>query len=164
MRATGGLEATISRAQLLVDAGADAIFPEALRNLSEFDKVRSAIDVPMLANMTEFGKSELFTVEQLRDVGANIVIWPVSLLRRAMGAAERALTTLTDEGNLESRLGEMQHRQDPYDLVDYEDYNKFDSSVFNFHIEHLTSGIGSQSEIRKPRTADSFDPDVPSSS
>ena len=134
IRAVDGLDAMIDRARRLVDAGADAIFPEALRSLEEFERVRAALDVPMLANMTEFGKSELFTVEQLRGVGVNIVIWPVSLLRMAMGAADRALTTLLDEGSLTSRLGEMQHRRDLYDLVDYEDYNHFDASVFNFRV------------------------------
>ena len=134
IRAVDGLEATIERAKRLVDAGADAIFPEALESLDEFAAVRSAIDVPMLANMTEFGKSELFTTDQLRDVGVNIVIWPVSLLRIAMGAAERALETLKTDGSLTSQLGQMQHRRDLYDLVDYESYNRFDESVFNFRV------------------------------
>ena len=134
IRALDGVDAMVDRARRLVDAGADAIFPEALRSLEEFERVRAALDVPMLANMTEFGKSELFTVDQLRDVGVNIVIWPVSLLRMAMGAADRALATLLDEGSLTSRLDEMQHRRDLYDLVDYEDYNHFDASVFNFRV------------------------------
>jgi methylisocitrate lyase len=134
IRAVEGLDAAVTRAKRLVDAGADAIFPEALSTLAEFEAVRAAIDVPILANMTEFGKSELFTVEQLRDVGVNIVIWPVSLLRMAMGAAERALETLRAEGSLTSRLDQMQHRRELYDLVDYEDYNRFDASVFNFRV------------------------------
>ena len=134
VRAIDGLEAAIDRAKALVDAGADAIFPEALADLSEFDAVRRAIDVPILANMTEFGKSELFTTDQLRDVGVNIVIWPVSLLRLAMGAAERGLDQLLAEGTLEPKLGEMQHRADLYDLIDYEGYNTFDTSVYNFDI------------------------------
>jgi methylisocitrate lyase len=134
IRAVDGIEATIERAQRLVEAGADAIFPEALESLDEFAAVRSAVDVPMLANMTEFGKSELFTTNQLRDVGVNIVIWPVSLLRIAMGAAERALETLKTEGSLTSQLGRMQHRRDLYDLVDYESYNRFDDSMFNFRL------------------------------
>ncbi len=96
--------------------------------------MRAAIDVPILANMTEFGKSDLFTTAELRDVGVNLVIWPVSLLRIAMGAAERALDTLRDEGRLTSRLDEMQHRADLYDLIDYEGYNRFDSGVFDFEI------------------------------
>jgi len=135
IRAVDGLDAAIDRARALVDAGADAIFPEAMRTLEEFAAVRAAVDVPILANMTEFGKSDLFSVDQLRDVGVNIVIWPVSLLRIAMGAAGRALDTLADEGHLTGKLGEMQHRADLYDLLDYESYNHFDTTVFNFEIE-----------------------------
>ena len=134
IRAVEGLGAAIDRAKALVDAGADAIFPEAMRDLAEFEAVAKAVDVPILANMTEFGKSELFAVDALRDAGVQIVIWPVSLLRMAMGAAGRALDTLNDEGHLTGRLGEMQHRADLYDLIDYEAYNHFDQSVFNFQI------------------------------
>ena len=134
IRAVDGLDAAKDRARALVDAGADAIFPEAMRTLDEFAAVRAAVDVPILANMTEFGKSELFTVDQLRDVGVNIVIWPVSLLRMAMGAANRALDTLLADGTLRSRLDDMQHRAELYDLVDYEAYSRFDTSVFNFQI------------------------------
>ena len=135
IRAVEGLDAAKDRAKALVDSGADAIFPEAMRTLEEFEAVRSAVDVPILANMTEFGKSDLFSVDQLRDVGVNIVIWPVSLLRMAMGAAERALDTLLDEGHLTSRLDEMQHRADLYELLDYEEYNHFDQNVFTFTVE-----------------------------
>ncbi len=134
IRAEEGLDAAILRARQLVDAGADAIFPEAMRDLAEFAAVCAAVDVPVLANMTEFGKSDLFSVDQLRDAGVQIVIWPVSLLRIAMGAASRALDTLNDEGHLTSRLGEMQHRADLYDLIDYPSYNQFDANVFNFQI------------------------------
>ena len=134
IRAVEGLGAAIDRAKALVDAGADAIFPEAMRDLAEFEAVAKAVDVPVLANMTEFGKSELFAVDALRDAGVQIVIWPVSLLRMAMGAAGRALDTLNEEGHLTSKLGEMQHRADLYDLLDYEAYNHFDQSVFNFQI------------------------------
>ncbi|MDQ0642914.1 methylisocitrate lyase [Microbacterium murale] len=132
--AVDGLEAAKDRAKALVDAGADAVFPEAMRSLEEFAAIRDAVDVPILANMTEFGKSDLFSVDQLRDVGVNIVIWPVSMLRIAMGATGRALDTLNDEGHLTSKLGEMQHRADLYDLIDYESYNHFDSGVFNFTV------------------------------
>ncbi|MFT4051154.1 MAG: methylisocitrate lyase [Microbacterium sp.] len=129
-----GLDAAIDRAKALVDAGADAIFPEAMRDLAEFEAVANAVDVPVLANMTEFGKSELFPVDALRDAGVRIVIWPVSLLRIAMGAASRALDTLTEQGHLTGLLDQMQHRADLYDLVDYEAYNRFDADVFNFRI------------------------------
>lgn len=134
IRAADGLDAAIDRAKKLVDAGADAIFPEAMRDLSEFAAMRAAIDVPLLANMTEFGKSELFSVQQLADVGMNMVIWPVSLLRLAMGAAERGLDELTAEGHLTGMLDQMQHRADLYTEIDYEGYNHFDTSVFNFTI------------------------------
>ncbi|MDJ0335900.1 methylisocitrate lyase [Salinibacterium sp. G-O1] len=134
IRAVDGLQAAIDRAKQLVDAGADAIFPEAMADLAEFEAVRKAVDVPILANMTEFGKSELFTTEQLAAVGINIVIYPVSLLRIAMGAAERGLETITREGSLNSEVAGMQTRARLYELLDYESYNAFDTSVFNFQV------------------------------
>jgi methylisocitrate lyase len=132
IRAVDGLAAAIDRAKALVDAGADAIFPEAMADLGEFEAVRRAIDVPILANMTEFGKSELFTREQLAGVGINIVIYPVTLLRSAMGAAERTLDAIRTEGSQRSVVGEMQTRARLYELLDYPAYNTFDSSVYNF--------------------------------
>ena len=134
IRAVGGIRAAIRRATALVDAGADAIFPEALADLGEFSAVRGAVDVPILANMTEFGKSELLSTGKLADVGVNIVIYPVSLLRLAMGVAARALDTIRAEGGLTSMLDEMQDRADLYDLVEYESYSSFDSSIFNFQV------------------------------
>lgn len=134
VRAVEGLDAAIDRAKALVDAGADAVFPEAMRDLGEFAAMREALDVPILANMTEFGKSDLFSTDQLRDVGVNMVIWPVSLLRLAMGAAERGLDALASAGHLRDHLGEMQHRADLYDLIDYEHYSRFDANVFDFTV------------------------------
>ena len=134
IRAIDGLQASIDRAKQLVDAGADAIFPEAMKDLSEFEAVRNAVDVPILANMTEFGKSELFTNQQLADVGINLVIYPVSLLRLAMGAAERGLDDLVASGSLNGQVGNMQTRARLYELLDYEAYNSFDSSVFTFRL------------------------------
>lgn len=135
IRASEGLDAAIRRARALVDVGADAIFPEALTTLEEFAAMRAAINVPILANMTEFGMSELFSVEQLHSVGVNIVIWPVSLLRIAMGAADRALDILLRDGHLTSQLASMQHRADLYDLIDYSGYSQFDSGVYNFTVQ-----------------------------
>jgi len=132
--AVDGLNAALDRAKRLVDAGADAIFPEAMRSLAEFEAMRAAVDVPLLANMTEFGKSELFTTQQLAGVGVNIVIYPVSLLRIAMGAAERGLDALVAEGSLRSQVAGMQTRARLYELLDYESYNAFDTSVFNFTV------------------------------
>ena len=134
VRAIDGLQAAVDRAKQLVDAGADAIFPEAMASLDEFAAVRAAVDVPLLANMTEFGKSELFTTEQLANIGINLVIYPVSLLRLAMGAAERGLDALAAEGSLSSQVASMQTRSRLYQLLDYEAYNEFDTSVYNFEV------------------------------
>ncbi|MBG0740569.1 methylisocitrate lyase [Paeniglutamicibacter antarcticus] len=134
VRAVDGLKAAQDRARALVDAGADAIFPEAMKDLTEFAAIRAAVDVPVLANMTEFGKSELFTVDQLAAVGVNMVIYPVTLLRSAMGAAERTLDAIKANGTQESAVGQMLTRARLYELVDYESYNHFDTSVFNFQI------------------------------
>ncbi|MFM1983725.1 MAG: hypothetical protein RL723_160 [Actinomycetota bacterium] len=140
IRGVENLPAAIDRAKRLADAGADAIFPEAMKDLSEFEAMRKAVNVPILANMTEFGKSELFTKQQLADIGINIVIYPVSLLRLAMGAAMRGLEALSQDGNLQNVVPEMQTRAELYELLDYEAYNQFDSGIFNFnldsHIKH----------------------------
>jgi len=139
IRGVGGLSAAVDRAKKLVDAGADAIFPEAMASLEEFAAIRAAVDVPVLANMTEFGKSELFTTQQLADVGVNIVIFPVSLLRLAMGAAERGLDTLLAEGSLTSKVPEMQTRARLYELIDYEGYSRFDEGIFTFDLRNNRS-------------------------
>ena len=134
LRATSGLDAAIDRMQALVEAGADAIFPEALQDLSEFEQVCAALDVPVLANMTEFGRSELLTRTQLAEAGVAMVIYPVTLLRAAMGAAERVLDTITTEGTQATRVSEMLTRARLYELVDYEGYTRFDTSVFDFEV------------------------------
>ncbi|MET1154038.1 methylisocitrate lyase [Arthrobacter sp.] len=134
IRAVDGLAAAQDRARALVDAGADAIFPEAMRTLEEFAAIRESVDVPVLANMTEFGKSDLFTAEALSSVGVNMVIYPVTLLRSAMGAAERTLDAIKAEGTQQSQVPNMLTRARLYELVDYEAYNQFDTSVFNFQV------------------------------
>ncbi len=139
IRGVEGMDAAIDRAKKLVDAGADAIFPEAMGTLEEFAAMRAAVDVPLLANMTEFGKSELFTTQQLADVGMNIVIFPVSLLRLAMGAAERGLETILAEGSLTSKVPEMQTRARLYELVDYAGYSNFDDGIFTFDLSNNRS-------------------------
>ncbi|MFZ7087853.1 methylisocitrate lyase [Curtobacterium sp. RRHDQ10] len=131
VRAIAGVTAMTDRAKRLVDAGADAVFAEALADLAEFEAVCSAIDVPVLANMTEFGKSALFTHRQLEGVGVAMVIHPVSLLRIAMGAVDRALDALAADGTLDRVVPEMQTRAELYDLVDYAGYAAFDADVFD---------------------------------
>jgi methylisocitrate lyase len=140
IRGVDGLQAAVDRAKALVDAGADAIFPEAMASLEEFAAIRAAVEVPILANMTEFGKSPLWTHAQLRDVGVNIVIHPVSLLRLAMGAAERALDALNADGTLDAVVPEMQTRADLYDLIDYEGYSAFDAGIYTFDLTNNRSG------------------------
>lgn len=132
IRGVEDLDAAIDRAKALQDAGADAIFPEAMASLDEFAAMRAAVDVPLLANMTEFGKSALFTHQQLHDVGVNLVIHPVSLLRIAFGAIERGLDTLLADGTLDAEVPSMQTRGRLYELLDYEAYNAFDASIYTY--------------------------------
>ena len=131
-RAIEGLDAAIDRAKAYVDAGADMIFPEALADASEFAAFRAALDVPILANMTEFGKSKLLTASELANLGINMVIYPVTTLRLAMGAIEEGLGVLSREGSQQPLLDRMQTRARLYQLLRYEEYNRFDSNIFNF--------------------------------
>ena len=133
-RASEGLDGAIARAKACVDAGADAIFPEALADEGEFEKFRKAIKVPLLANMTEFGKTKLLTAKQLSDLGINIVIYPVTTLRLAMKAVEDGLAVLKKAGTQESLLKEMQTRAALYKLIRYKDYEQFDKDVYNFKL------------------------------
>lgn len=133
-RAVAGLDVAIDRARALVDAGADAVFPEALTSPDEFAAFRDALDVPLLANMTEFGKGRLLTFQQLDDLGMNIVIYPVTLLRLAMGAADAGLDEILSAGTQEGLLDRMQTRAELYDLLDYQSYGRFDEGVFNFRL------------------------------
>lgn len=135
-RASEGLDKAIDRAKAYVDAGAEMIFPEALQGPEEFEKFREAVDVPMLANMTEFGKSPLLDAKTLESVGFNLVIYPVTSLRLAMKAVEDAFRELKDKGTQEGLLDRMQHRKRLYEIVRYEDYNHFDQSIYNFTLKN----------------------------
>lgn len=133
-RAIEGLDASIDRMKAYVDAGADMIFPEAMKSEQEFEAVRKAIDVPILANMTEFGKSRLLNKTELENLGFNLVIYPVTTLRLAMGACDKGLDKILEDGDQNGILDMMQHRRDLYDLLRYEDYNAYDTSLFNFTV------------------------------
>ncbi|MEL7491809.1 MAG: methylisocitrate lyase [Pseudomonadota bacterium] len=133
-RAVEGLDAAIDRMKAYVDAGADMIFPEAMKSEQEFEAVREALDVPILANMTEFGKSRLLNKTELENLGFNVVIYPVTTLRLAMGAADVGLDAILKDGDQNGVLDIMQHRRDLYDLLRYNDYNKFDESIYNFQV------------------------------
>lgn len=129
-----GLDEAIKRAKAYVDAGAEMIFPEALRDERDFEAFRKAIKVPLLANMTEFGKSKLLNTTQLSDLGYNLVIYPVTTLRLAMKAIEDGLNVIKKQGTQESILKNMQDRKRLYEILHYEDYNKFDQNIFNFKL------------------------------
>ena len=133
-RASEGLEKAIERAKAYVDAGAEMIFPEALQNEKEFEAMRKAISVPLLANMTEFGKGQLYTTTQLTNLGYNLVIYPVTTLRLAMGATEAGLDIINETGSQEKALPLMQTRKALYELTNYEKYNEFDQSIYNFKL------------------------------
>ncbi|GBF14393.1 methylisocitrate lyase [Rhodococcus sp. Br-6] len=126
------IDAAIERAKAYADAGADLIFTEALHTEADFVKFRAAVDIPLLANMTEFGKSRLIPAQTLEDIGYNAVIYPVTTLRLAMGAIERGLREIHATGTQEGQLDQMQTRSRLYELLEYERYNEFDSGVFNF--------------------------------
>ncbi len=133
-RGVEGLDAAIDRAKAYVDAGADMIFPEAMKDESEFEAFRKALDVPLLANMTEFGKSRLLSKSELENLGFNLVIYPVTTQRLAMKAVEDGLKTIKTEGTQESLLDSMQTRKRLYEVLHYEDYNAYDSSLYNFKL------------------------------
>jgi methylisocitrate lyase len=128
-RAVEGLSGAIERAKSYLDEGADIVFPDALEGASELEKFKKAVDAPVLANMTEFGKTELLDVSTLASIGVNIVIYPVTLLRLAMGAAERGLRALASDGTQQGLLDQMQTRAELYDLLGYDDYTAFDASL-----------------------------------
>ncbi|MGW2665358.1 methylisocitrate lyase [Nocardia tengchongensis] len=127
-----GIDAAIDRAQAYAEAGADLIFTEALHTPAEFEKFRAAVSIPLLANMTEFGKSELIPAQTLESIGYNAVIYPVTTLRLAMFAAETGLREIAATGTQAGLLDRMQHRSRLYELLEYERYNEFDSDIFNF--------------------------------
>ncbi|MEU1276787.1 methylisocitrate lyase [Streptomyces sp. NPDC005805] len=131
-RAVEGLAAAIDRAKAYVDAGADAVFPEALAGEAEFAAFREALDVPLLANMTEFGKGPLLDARTLEDLGYNIALYPVTLFRLAMGAVEDGLRTLAEDGTQRALLERMQTRSRLYEVLGYEQYTAFDAAVFDF--------------------------------
>jgi methylisocitrate lyase len=132
--AVAGMDDAIERAKAYAGAGADLIFPEAMADEADFERFRNAVDLPILANMTEFGKSKLLDAKTLEHLGVNVVIYPVTLLRLAMHAAETGLAAIASQGSQEGLLDRMQHRRDLYDLLDYEGYNDFDTGIYNFRL------------------------------
>jgi methylisocitrate lyase len=119
-RAVEDFDRTLDRAQHYLEAGADAIFPEALQSAEEFRDFAAEIDLPLLANITEFGKSPLLSFPDLAELGYRMVIFPMSTFRVAMKASERFLRALKKSGSQEEWIDEMQTRQELYELLDYD--------------------------------------------
>lgn len=128
-RATHGFDEAVRRARLYVEAGADIVFPEALESEEEFEAFARAVDVPLLANMTEFGKTPYIPARRFAEWGYRIVIFPVTTLRIAARAVEEALVALRDTGTQQGLLDRMQSRQELYDLIGYEEYERLDQEV-----------------------------------
>ena len=127
-----GIDSMIDRCKAYVDAGAEVIFPEALKDEKEFELVRKSLGCYLLANMTEFGKSKLLNYKQLEDLGYNIVIYPVSTQRLAMKNVEDGLRAIFADGHQNNIIDKMQTRKRLYDLVEYEKYNSLDEKIYNF--------------------------------
>jgi methylisocitrate lyase len=122
--ANEGLDAAVERAVAYVEAGADMIFPEAITDLPMYKKFAAAVKVPILANITEFGKSPLFTVDELRSANVAIVLYPLTAFRAMNKAALKAYETVRKAGTQKSLLPEMQTREELYDIIGYHDYEK----------------------------------------
>ncbi len=128
-RGVNDFDDAVDRALLYMDAGADAIFPEALQSKEEFAESARRAPAPLLANMTEFGKSPLLTVEELTTLGYKMVIFPMTQLRVMMRAAELLLTEIKATGTQQAFVDQMQSRADLYELVRYLEFTAFDREV-----------------------------------
>ena len=130
-----GIDKMIARCKSYIDAGAEIIFPEALEDEKDFEKVRKNLSCYLLANMTEFGKSKLFNYKELESIGYNIVIYPVTTQRLAMKNVEDGLRAIFDDGHQNNVIDKMQTRKRLYELVEYEKYNSLDEKIYNFSTE-----------------------------
>ena len=130
-----GIEKTIERIKAYENAGADMIFPEAMKDEKEFEKVRKASKNFLLANMTEFGKSKLLNKKELENLGYNLVIYPVTTQRLAMKNVEVGLKSIFKDGDQNNIMDKMQTRKRLYELVEYEKYNTPDKKITDFSTE-----------------------------
>jgi len=128
-RSVEGLEAAIERAQLYVEAGADVIFPEALQSIEEFREFARRVKAPLLANMTEFGRTPYITVEEFREAGYKIVIFPVTTFRASMKASMEILKEIREKGTQRHVLDRLMTRKEFYDLIGYYEYEEADKRI-----------------------------------
>ena len=127
-----GIDKMIDRCKAYIDAGAEIIFPEALADEKDFEKVRKELSCYLLANMTEFGKTKLLNFKELENLGYNIVIYPVTTQRLAMKNVEDGLRDIYSNGHQNNIISKMQTRKRLYELVEYEKYNSLDEKIYNF--------------------------------
>jgi methylisocitrate lyase len=130
-RTVEGFDAAVSRAREYRAAGADMVFPEALESVDEFAQFAQAVDAPLIANMTEFGRSPLIPFQELASLGYKAVIYPLTAFRAAMRAAEQVLVALRDQGTQHNLLDQMQSRAELYDLLGYSDWERRDQAYFS---------------------------------
>lgn len=130
-RSVDGFDAAVDRAKQYLDAGADMIFPEALESADEFALFARAVDCPLLANMTEFGRGPLLPFSDLAQMGYRAVLYPLTPFRAAMRAAEKTLIELRDQGTQQGMLDQMQTRAELYELLGYTDWEARDKSYFD---------------------------------
>nr|NNM89481.1 methylisocitrate lyase [Bacilli bacterium] len=128
-RSVEGMEAAMARARAYEEAGADGIFPEALLSKEEFLTFRAAVTIPMLANMTEFGKTPYYSAQEFQDFGFQMVIYPVTSLRVAAKAYELVFTAIRDTGSQKDRVDHMQTRKELYEAIDYYAYEQLDEQL-----------------------------------
>lgn len=127
--ASEGMEGAVARAKLYLEAGADAIFPEALTTPEMFREFARQVDAPLLANMTEFGRTPFLTAQEFQELGYSMVIWPVSSLRVAARAQEQLYATIRDTGATKAMLEQMQTRAELYDTIGYHEFEALDASI-----------------------------------
>ncbi|MCP3775760.1 methylisocitrate lyase [Paenibacillus sp. MZ04-78.2] len=128
--AAEGLNAAIERACACVEAGADMIFPEAVRDLGQYRKFADAVKVPVLANITEFGQTPLFTTEELGQAGVRLVLYPLSAFRAMNAAALQVYNTIRTEGTQQNAVSMMQTRTELYDFLNYHEYERKLDALF----------------------------------
>lgn len=125
-----GLSEAIDRAKAFVDAGADAIFPEALEGEREYEAFRKAISLPLVVNLNEFGRGIPLTIAQVAELGYEVALYPMTLMRLAMGAVERGVDELLEHGTQQALVPQMQNKNRLYDLLGYDEYAAFDDRIF----------------------------------
>src|SRR5699024_8014502 len=132
-----GLEEAVDRAKAYFDAGADVIFPEALETAEDFRTFAERVDFPLLANMTEFGRTPMFSAKEFEDMGYKMVIYPVTSLRIAAKAIELLYDEIYQKGTQKDLLGNMQTRQELYDTLLYDAYEDLDESIAKTNMDEL---------------------------